>query len=105
MIIEHLGLEDQIKNADLVITGEGRIDKQTLYGKTIFGIANLAKKHKVPAIAICGTIGNDIEAIYELGINSVFSIVDKPMSLEEAKKQAPQLIEACVENIMRTLIK
>ncbi len=102
LIIETLQLEEQVKKADLVITGEGKIDRQTLYGKTIFGIANLAKKHKVPAIAICGTMGNDIEAIYDIGISAVFSIIDKPMSLEEAKKDAPKLIQASVENIMRT---
>lgn len=104
LIIEHLRLEDQVKNADLVITGEGKIDKQTLHGKTIFGIASLAKKYKVPLVVITGTLGNDIEAIYDLGVTAVFSIIDRPMTLKNAKNQAPQLIESCVENIMRTLI-
>jgi glycerate kinase len=104
LIIEQLQLEDQIKNADLVFTGEGGIDKQTLFGKTIFGIARITKKHRIPLIAIAGTLGNDIEAIYDLGVTGVFSIIDKPMSLDEAKEQAPQLIESCVENILRTFI-
>ena len=65
LIIEILEIDKLIKNADLVITGEGKIDKQTLNGKAILGIASVGKKYKVPVIAITGKIGNNIEEIYK----------------------------------------
>lgn len=101
LIIEHLQLEKQIQSADLVITGEGKIDRQTLYGKTVIGVALLAKKHRVPVVVIAGKVDDDINEIYEKGVTSVFSIVNEPMSLEEAIKGADNLIKSCVENVMR----
>ena len=103
LIIGHLHLEEYIKNADLVITGEGKIDTQTLHGKTVLGLASIAKKFKVPVIVIAGTMGNDIEKIYGFGVTSVFSIINKPMELSEAIEQADILLQNCVENIMRLI--
>ena len=103
LILETLQLEKYIKNADLVITGEGKIDQQTLNGKTIAGIAKMAKKHKVPVIVITGKIGEGIEEIYENGVNAIYSIVNQPMDLDTALKTADVLIENCSENIMRTI--
>ena len=104
LIIEILHVEKHIRTADVVFTGEGKIDHQTLYGKTISGIAAIAKKHKVPVIAITGMIGDNIENLYDLGITSVFSIVNKPMSLEESIVNVDALIQSCVENILRARI-
>jgi glycerate 2-kinase len=103
LILKTLQLEKHIKNSDLVITGEGKIDKQTLNGKVIAGLAQIAKKHKVPLIAIAGKLGEGIEPLYEQGIHAIFSIVDQPMELNEALKNADKLIQNLVENIMRTL--
>ena len=103
LITEILHLEKHIRNADLVITGEGKIDAQTLYGKTVIGVARIAKKYHVPVIAIAGKVEDGIEEIYALGVNSVFPIINKPMDLSEALDQADQLIVSCVENIIRTV--
>ncbi|MCF6214491.1 MAG: glycerate kinase [Flavobacteriaceae bacterium] len=103
LILDYLNLEKHIKNADLVITGEGKIDSQTLYGKTIIGLSKIARKHNVPVIVIAGTVENNIEKIYTLGVTAVFSIVTQPMKLEESIKKAPVLIQNCVTNIMKLL--
>jgi len=103
LILETLQLEKYIKEADLVITGEGKIDQQTLNGKTIAGIAKMSKKHKVPVIVITGKIGEGIDEIYDNGVSAIYSIVNQPMDLSEALKNADILIESCSENIMRTI--
>ena len=103
LIIDELQLETHIRNADLVITGEGKIDRQTLYGKTIIGVAKIAQKHGIPVIAITGKIGNDIDEIYKLGVNAIFSIVNQPMDLQESMRKTDYLIRYCVMNIFRTI--
>ena len=91
-------------NADLIITGEGKIDRQTLHGKTITGVANVAKKYRIPVIAITGKIGNNIDEIYKLGVTSIFSIVNRPMSLTESIEKTNYLIQSCVENIFKMIL-
>jgi glycerate kinase len=103
LILETLELEKHIENSDLVITGEGKIDLQTLNGKTIMGLAKIAKRNKVPVIAIAGKLGDGIEPLYDHGIEAVFSILDQPMELADALRKADKLIQSVVENIMRTL--
>jgi glycerate kinase len=103
LILETLKVEESIKQADLIFTGEGKIDGQTLHGKTISGIASMAKKYKVPVIVITGKIDEGIEALYGIGVSAVFSIVNKPMGLKEAMDQAPLLIQECAKNIMLTI--
>ncbi|AEM78960.1 glycerate kinase [Thermoanaerobacter wiegelii] len=102
IIIEALKLEEKVKEADIVISGEGKVDFQTAFGKTISGIAKLCKKHNKPLIVIAGTV-EDIEKLYEIGVSSVFSIMEKPMSLEDAIKNAPTLLEKSVERIFRLI--
>ncbi|EIW00949.1 glycerate kinase [Thermoanaerobacter siderophilus] len=102
IIIEALKLEEKIKEADIVISGEGKVDFQTAFGKTISGIAKLCKKHNKPFIVIAGTV-EDIEKLYEIGVSSVFSIMEKPMSLEDAIKNAPTLLEKSAERIFRLI--
>lgn len=102
IIIETLKLEEKIKEADIVISGEGKIDFQTAFGKTISGIAKLCKKHNKPLIVIAGTV-EDIENLYEIGVSSIFSIVEKPMSLEDAIKNTSTLLEKSAERIFRLI--
>lgn len=102
IIIETLKLEEKIKEADIVISGEGKIDFQTAFGKTISGIAKLCKKHNKPLIVIAGTV-EDIEKLYEIGVSSVFSTMEKPMFLEDAIKNAPTLLEKSAERIFRLI--
>lgn len=104
LMIEVLKVDQYIKSADLVITGEGKIDSQTLNGKAVSGIASIAKKHKVPVIVLTGKIDNGIHEIYKHGVSSIFSIVTGPMTLEESIDKVEYLIQSSVENIMRLLI-
>jgi glycerate kinase len=103
IVIETTALEEKIKDADLVLTGEGIIDYQTQYGKTPYGVAKLAKKYNIPVIAIAGGIGNDAEDLYSKVFDSIFSIVDKPMALEEAMKNSELLLQKTAERIMRVI--
>ncbi len=98
------GLDEAVAKADIVITGEGGIDFQTQFGKTPYGVAQVAKKHGKPVIAVAGTIGEGVDELYSKGIDAVISILDSPMSLEEAIRQTPTLLEATGERIGRLLI-
>lgn len=101
IVTEAVNLEKEIVDADLVITGEGMMDFQTQFGKTPFGVAKIAKKYNKPVIAIVGSIGRDAEVLYEMGIDSIFSLVDKPMSLDEAMTHSALLLQKTAERIMR----
>jgi glycerate kinase len=103
IVINITGLREKVKGADLVITGEGMIDYQTAYGKTPSGVVKVAKEKNIPVIAIAGGIGNGAETLYEKGFDSIFSIVDKPMPLEEAIQNGSELLEKASERIMRVL--
>lgn len=103
LIMDELQMEKHTKEADIVITGEGQIDQQTLNGKTITGVAKMAKKHEIPVIAIAGKADRDIDELYNIGITAVFSIVNQPLSLQKSIKSTDQLIQSCVENIFRLL--
>ena len=101
IISETVNLNKVVQGADLVITGEGRIDHQTQFGKTPFGVAQVAKKYNKPVIAITGSIGQGVDELYAKGIDSVFSIVDKPMNLADAMVNAAVLLESAAERIVR----
>ncbi|AGK98453.1 glycerate kinase [Clostridium pasteurianum] len=103
IVIDITRLEEKIQDADIVITGEGMIDFQTAFGKTPFGVAKIAKKYNLPVIAIAGGIGKNAESLYEKGFDSIFSIVDSPMSLDKAMENSGILIEKTVERVLRVL--
>jgi glycerate 2-kinase len=94
-------LEEHIKNASLVFTAEGKIDAQTAFGKTISGVAQLGKKHQVPVIALAGMVSDDLAELYKQGLTSAFAIANQPMSLEESKAKASELLAATSKQIMR----
>jgi glycerate kinase len=96
-----LGLEAEIKGADLVITGEGQVDYQTARGKTPSGVANRARKHHVPVVVLAGSVGEGIESLYEQGISAVVSILNRPMSLEKAMELTGPLLEQAAEQVVR----
>ena len=104
IIAAKTGLEKAVAKADIVITGEGGIDFQTQFGKTPYGVAQVAKKHGKPVIAVAGTIGEGAEELYKQGIDVVVSILDKPLSLEDAIQQTSTLLEATGERIGRLLM-
>jgi glycerate kinase len=101
LIAELCGLEDKIKSADLVVTGEGRMDRQTIKGKAPMGVAKMARKYGVPVIAICGSLAFEASLLYDRGIDAMDSSVTEPMTLEEAISRAPSLLIAAAERAMR----
>jgi len=103
MVIEYAGLEEKVKDADMVWTGEGSIDFQTQYGKTPLGVAKVAKKHNKPVIALAGRVGDGIEVLHENGIDSIFGITKGATSLEEALVKGQENIEKTSENIVRLM--
>jgi len=104
IIAEITELESKISRADLVITGEGKIDNQTLFGKTPFGVAMLAKKYNKPVIAFAGSLGEKHEDLYQIGFDVIFPITDQPMPLEYALKNAERLLQEASERMARMLV-
>lgn len=103
MVIEYSGLEEKVKEADMVWTGEGSIDFQTQYGKTPLGVASVAKKYNKPVIALAGRVGEGTDILYGMGIDSIFGIMKGAVSLEEALEQGQQNAEKTAENIIRLM--
>ena len=103
-VIEYSNLEQKIKNADFVFTGEGGIDYQTAYGKTPYGVAKVAKKYSVPVIAFAGNIGDGIDSLYALGITSIIGINRGACSLEKALKYGRENLELAAENVARIIM-
>ena len=103
MVAELVGLAEAVQGADLVITGEGRFDAQTLRGKTPFGVARIARAQGVPVVVLAGTLGEGYQAMYEHGVNAAFAITSGPMSLEDACARAEQLLTDRARDIARLL--
>ncbi len=101
IVIRESRLEEKLQNASLVITGEGQMDAQTAHGKTPAGVAKLAQKHGIPTIAIVGSVGKDVEKLREIGIEGIFSIINKPMSLEDAVQNSEELLTYISEQVIR----
>ncbi|VVO00974.1 glycerate kinase [Pseudomonas fluorescens] len=101
VVAELVGLAEAVRGADLLITGEGRFDAQTLRGKTPFGVARIAKQYGVPVIVIAGTLGDGYEQMYEHGVDTAFALPSGPMSLAQACANAPQLLRERAGDIAR----
>ena len=97
MILEETKLEEVLKGADYVLTGEGRLDHQTAMGKAPIGVAKLAKKYGCKVIGLAGATTKEATACHKKGIDAYFSIVNHPMSLEEAMEP-----EVAFENMKQT---
>lgn len=100
IIIRESRLGEKLKDADLVFTGEGRIDFQTKFGKTPFGVASEANRNNIPVIAIAGSIGEGTDTLYEIGFDGIFSTMDKPMTLDDAIKNASELVKEAAYRII-----
>jgi len=105
LVTELARLEEKIQRADLVVTGEGSTDYQTLFGKVPHGIADIAKKYSKPVICISGSLGKGYEQLYNEGIDAFFSIVNRPMSLEEAMNNAEVLLEQTAKNVIKVYLR
>jgi glycerate kinase len=101
VVAQLTGLAEAINGADLVITGEGRFDAQTLRGKTPFGVARIARRQGVPVVVIAGTLGEGYQALYEHGIDAAFALANGPMTLQEACTDAPRLLAERARDIAR----
>lgn len=101
LISQLTGLPELIKQADLVFTGEGKIDRQTAYGKTISGVARIAKMNHVPVVALAGIIEGDLTELYACGITSVVKIAEESVSVEESKARAAELLESVSARVMQ----
>ncbi|HEY2422301.1 MAG TPA: glycerate kinase [Neobacillus sp.] len=105
LVIEYTCLEERVKGADYVFTGEGSIDGQTLFGKTPFGVAAIAKKHSVPVIAFAGRIGKGVEPLYDNGFTAIIGILKGVTTLAEALDYGEENLAFAAENICRVLKK
>jgi glycerate 2-kinase len=103
IILHAVNFEDVVKDADLVITGEGRIDSQTVYGKTPIGVAKVAKKYNVPVIGLAGSLSQDCDVVYEHGIDALFSIVPGVIPLSEAFEHAAHYMERTARNVAASM--
>lgn len=103
LVIKYSDLEDKVRKADFVFTGEGSIDFQTKFGKTPIGVAKIAKKYNIPVIAFGGRIGEGIDELYSLGIDSVIGITPGIISLDEALSKGKDNLEISAENVVRIL--
>lgn len=101
LTLEFVNIEQEMEIADLVITGEGKLDEQTLSGKVIAGVCKVAKEKKVPVLAICGSNELTAKEMDEIGLLAAYPIVPGPCTLQQAIEQAEGWTENCVEQIVR----
>ncbi len=98
-VLRLVKFDELLKGADLVITGEGRVDYQSAFGKVIHGVASYAKAAHVPIVVIAGGVGEGAEAVYELGVSTIVSLPDAPMKLEDCIKNADVLIKKAADRL------
>ena len=101
IILDYINFESQCKNADIVITGEGQIDFQTINNKAPIAVARIAKKHNIPTFAICGVLGKDFEKVYQEGIEKVYPICKNESEKEYAISNASKLIEKTAYDLIK----
>jgi glycerate 2-kinase len=102
VVLEQTGFHKALNQTDLVITGEGQVDFQTASGKTPMGVAQAAFLKGIPTIILAGSIGKGIDDLYQFGVLSVHSIINKPMTLGEAMENAGELLEYSAEQVVRS---
>ena len=102
-VLDTVGFENEICDADLIFTGEGKLDSQSLRGKVVCGVANRAQKLHVPVIAVVGDVGDNIETVYKQGVAAVFSTNRVAVPFKEAKLWAKRDLQETMDNIMRLL--
>lgn len=100
-ILEIADFEKSVQWADLILSGEGRIDGQSANGKVVSGIAEIAGKYNVPVIAICGSVEKDAREIFEKGISGMEAAVCRPVTLEKAMDEAEQNVIDAAERVMQ----
>ncbi len=100
-ILDFIGFDELVRNADMIFTGEGKIDSQSLRGKVVIGIAQRAKKQNIPVTAVVGTIGEGAEGAYDMGVSSIFSINRQAVDFEKSRFQSAENLEKTMDSILR----
>ena len=103
LILETIGFENQLSDTDLIITGEGRLDSQSLSGKAVIGISRIAQKYNVPVIAVVGSVADDVSPVYTQGVTAVFTTNTQPVPFEIAAANTGRNLVFTVENIRRMI--
>ncbi len=103
IVLDAVGLDGHLDGADLVITGEGQLDFQTVYNKAPIGVAWRAKARGIPVVAISGSLGRGFSDVHEQGIDAVLAITSAPMTLEESTERATELVAAATEQALRIM--
>lgn len=103
VVLEAVGLEELVRKADLVITGEGKLDGQTAYGKAPLAVARVAKRYDKPVIVVAGMLGAGVEKLYDMGIDAAVSIAPGPIHIQASRKHAPRLLRETGARIARLL--
>ena len=100
-ILDLIKFEQLIENADLIFTGEGKIDSQSLRGKVVIGVAERAAKKNIPVVAVVGAIGEDAEKAYDRGVGAIFSINRAPVDFEISRFQSKENLAATIDSLLR----
>ena len=103
LLMSYSDIEEKIAHSDLVITGEGQSDRQTMYGKVPVGILDIAKKYDKPVICLSGALGIGYMDLYDLGFVGIYSIADRAMNFQQALEHAPEKLEAASYALLRTI--
>ncbi|HIE5387698.1 TPA: glycerate kinase [Enterobacter cancerogenus] len=103
IVTDALRLDEQVADADIVITGEGRIDSQTIHGKVPVGVAKVAKRYNKPVIGIAGSLTADVGVVHQHGIDAVFSVLYSICTLEDALGNAQANLRMAARNIAAVL--
>ena len=104
IVLRESGFRDRVDGADVVISGEGRIDGSTVFGKTISGVVRAAEEVGVPVIALAGSAGPGAEKVVDMGVRAILGICKGPMSLQEAMSEGGELLSNAAEQAMRLVL-
>lgn len=103
LLLSYSDMEEMVKDCDLVITGEGQSDKQTMFGKVPVGILKVANRYQKPTICISGALGLGYMDLFDLGFVGIYSISDRAMTFQQALENAPEKLTAATYSIMKTI--
>ncbi len=103
LVCRTLGFDEHLEGANLVITGEGRVDGSTVYDKAPVGVARRAKARGIPVIVMAGHLGPGYEEVYKYGIDGVVPLLDRPMTFENSINRTAELLRAATERTMRLI--
>jgi glycerate kinase len=103
-VLDTVNFDRLVQGADMVFTGEGRLDFQSLRGKVVIGVARRAKKQGIPVIAMVGDIGDNIEGAYDEGVSAIFSINRVALPFKEIRSRCKSDLALTMDNLMRFII-